>query len=233
MGNPNLIKPKYTVIILIYHRTPELVAMARDCVASVKNSSSDYELIIIDNGSTERYEWENECDTFIRFSENKGISRGWNAGLRNARGKYIIVLGDDVIVHKGYLEELQKAMDMPNAGVANVHVQHLPHGEGIIENYKWFSGACFMLKQKTIEKAGYFDEGIFPCNYEDWDYWTRVYQAGLKLYTNYGFTVQHKEGQTVHAKDLSEQNPKNHKYYMEKWEFDPTPIFTGNKDMPF
>jgi GT2 family glycosyltransferase len=233
MDNPNVKIPKYSVIVLIYHRTPELVQMARNCITSIKNSSQDYELIIVDNGSTERYAWENECDTYIRFNQNKGISAGWNAGLKASRGKYKVVLGDDTILHKGYLEALQEAMDMPDCGVANVHVQHLPHGEGVIENYKWFSGACFMLKQKTLERVGYFDEGIFPCNHEDWDYWVRTYQAGLKLYVNFTFTVQHLEGQTLHAPDLAVRNDETRQYFLDKWKFNPTPIFCGDEKMPF
>ncbi len=143
------------------------------------------------------------------------------------------MLGDDTIVHGNWLQELQKAMDMPQAGVANVHVQHLPHGEGIVENYKWFSGACFMLTPKTLEKVGYFDENIWPANWEDTDYWLRVYQNGLKLYTNFQITVQHKEGQTVHAKDISERFLKNKEYVVRKHGFDPTPIFYGDAKMPF
>jgi|SRR6185312_101780 len=233
MQNPNIIIPTYSVIVLIYHRTPELVQMAKNCVASIRNNSQDYELIIVDNGSPERFSWENECDTYIRFNQNRGISAGWNAGLKASRGRYKVILGDDTIMHEGYLEALRKAIEMPNAGVANVHVQHLPHGEGIVENYKWFSGACFMLKQKTLEKVGYFDEGIFPCNTEDWDYWLRTYQAGLKLYVNYEYSVQHLEGQTVHAKDLSEHTQVLLRKLEEKYNVNPTAIFCGEAKMPF
>lgn len=232
--NPNLRQYKYSVIVLIYHRTQELVDMTRDCIASVKNSSEDYELIIVDNGSTVRYPWEKECDTYIRFNENKGISRGWNAGLRNARGKYMVIIGDDVIVHKGWLEKLQEAMDQPQAGVANVHVQHLPHGEGIKEHYKWFSGACFMMTQKTIDRVGYFAEEVyFPCNFEDHDYWTRVLRRGLKLYVNFTFTVQHLEGRTVHAKDLSEHFQEMKRRFMAIHKFDNQEVFCGDKPFPY
>ena len=155
------LKPKYSVILLIFHRTPELVRMAKNCVGSINHSSSDYELIIVDNGSTERYDWEKECDTYIRIKENRGISYGWNRGLQVARGQYLVLLGDDTIVHRGWLEALQKAMDMPAAGLANVYVEHLPQGIGIVENYKWFSHACVMLTPNTIKRVGYYDEHTF------------------------------------------------------------------------
>lgn len=203
--------------------------MARDCLASVHNSINpeETEIIICDNGSTIRYDWSKECDTYIRFDENKGIARGWNAILKLARGKFINILGDDTIVHGEWLQELQKAMDMPQAGVTNIYVQHLPQGIGIVENYKWFSGACFMLTNKTIEKVGYFDEEIFPCNTEDISYWIKVYQAGLKLYVNYGHTVQHLEGQTVHSQDLSVHTKGLIERLKNQVGFDPIAVFFG------
>lgn len=224
--------PKYSVILLIFHRSPDLVSMARDCLASIKNNSHDYELIIVDNGSTERYDWEKECDVYIRLSKNLGISGGWNHGLKAAKGKYMVLIGDDTIVHGDWLGELQKAMDMPNAGLANIYVEHLPQGIGIVENYKWFSHACVMLTKNTINRIGYYDEKTFFCNFEDVDYSTRVMKAGLKLYVNYGHTIQHKEGQTVHAKDLSSMFLDMKQRYINKHGFDPTPIFYGDQSFP-
>jgi GT2 family glycosyltransferase len=234
MENPNLIKPKYSVVLLIFHRTKELVDMARDCVASINNSSKDFELIIVDNGSTERYEWEKHCDVYIRLDRNMGISHGWNTGLRIARANYITILGDDTIVHEGWLEELQKAMDMPQAGLANIYVEHLPQGVGIVENYKWFSHACVMLTKKTIARVGYYDQDTyFPCNFEDHDYISRVLRAGLKCYVNYGCSIQHKEGQTLHAKDLSQHFISLKQKFMDKWGFDNQAVFCGDQPFPF
>ena len=232
--NPNLNKPIHSVIMLIYHRTPELVAMARDCATSVRNSSEDYEFIIVDNGSTEKYAWEKECDTYIRLNQNWGISHGWNMGLRVSRGKYKTIIGDDVLVRKGWLKAMREAMDMPLAGMVNPHVQHLPQGAGIVEDYKWPSGACFMVTQKTIDRVGYFDQDTYyPCNFEDHDYWTRLLKAGLKIYKNHSMTVMHKEGQTVHAKDLSEHFMEMKRRFIAKHGFDNQEVFCGQKPFPF
>lgn len=234
MINPNLKDWKYSVIILIYHRTPELVEMGKDCLRSVINSvdRNETEIILVDNGSSEKTDfWQENVDTYIRFSENKGISRGWNAGLKASKGKYKVILGDDVKVRSGFLQALQKAMDMPDCGVANIHVEHLPVGIGCVEHYKWFSGACFMLTDETIRRVGYFDETIFPANTEDWDYWLRTYKVGLKLYRNFGASIQHLEGQTVHADDLSAEHQRLMKNLKDKYGFDPTDVFCGERDI--
>lgn len=89
-----------------------------------------------------------------------------------------------------------------------------------------------MLTQKTIDKVGYFDENIFPANTEDWDYWIRVYQAGLKTYRNFSCTVQHLEGQTVHAPDILKEHSRLLDNLRKKYGFDPVPVFCGDKNMP-
>lgn len=234
MDNPNIREIKYSVIILIYHRTPELVEQGKECLASVINSCNreETEIIVVDNGSTERTDfWELNADTYVRLKENMGISRGWNTGLKLAKGKYINILGDDTKVRSGWLQALTEAIEQPSAGVSNIHIQHLPVGKGIVENYKWFSGACFMLTPKTIEKVGYFDETIFPCNTEDWDYWIRCYKAGLKLYCNYSMSIQHNEGSTVHAPDLGVHTQRLLRKLAKKVGFDPTPVFCNERDM--
>lgn len=236
MENPNLKKYKYTVGILIYHRTKELVDMAIECLDSVLRNidRNETEIIIVDNGSPIKSDvWEKNSDTYIRFDRNMGISHGWNAIIKNAKGKYINILGDDTKVTSGWLPALQKAMDQPNCGVANIHVEHLPFGIGIVETYKWFSGACFMLTQKTVENAGLFREDLYyPCNFEDHDYWTRVMNNGLKLYVNYAKSIQHSEGQTVHAKDLSSHFMRLKQVFEDQHGFDNQKVFCGTEDFP-
>lgn len=231
--NPNFPTPKYSVILLIYHRSPELVEMAKDCLSSVVASvdRKNTEIILVDNGSTERWEWEKHADTYIRLDKNYGISRGWNTGLKASRGEYKVILGDDTIVSKGFLEALEMGIQQPDAGVSNVHMEHLPHGKGIAEDYKWYSGACFMLTKNTLDRVGYFDENIFPANWEDIDYWVRVYKANLKLYKNYTFSVQHREGATVHAPDISAGTEGNHQYVISKFGFDPFPAFYSDRSI--
>lgn len=235
MENPNLKKYKYTVGILIYHRTPKLVEMAKDCLRSVlvNIDRNETEIIICDNGSTIKDTfWEEHADTYIRFDKNMGISRGWNSIIKLARGKYINILGDDTKVRPGWLDAMQKAMDMPDCGIANIHVEHLPPNIGVIENYKWFSHACFMLTQNTIDKVGYYREDLyFPGNWEDTDYIIRVYKAGLKTYVNYGKTIQHLEGQTVHAKDIAGEFNRLKQVFIREHGFDPVEALYGSEDL--
>jgi GT2 family glycosyltransferase len=215
--------------MLIYHRTPALLEMGLECINSIPQRA-DQEIIVVDNGSTVRHDWE--CDTYIRLNKNFGISHGWNLGLKAARGKYLVIIGDDIIVRDGWLECMREAMDMPDAGMANPRVEGLPGGMGIQENYRWPSGACFMLTRNTIDKVGYFDEDrYFPAQFEDTDYWVRLMGKGLKIYTNFSKTIRHKEGQTDKAPDISVHFEANKKRFIDRHGFDPIPYFYGTEEI--
>ena len=233
MENPNLKQPKHSVVILVYHRSPQLVEMAQRCVDSVKkNSPEGTEIIIVDNGSTERHNWEDYCDTYIRFDRNMGISRGWNMGIVVSRGKYITVLGDDTEVPEEWLDGMAKCFDNPDCGVANPHVEHLPVGVGIKHDYKWFSGACFMVTKDVLLKTGLFrDDLYFPTDSEDRDFWMRIYKAGYKCYKNFDVHVKHAEGQTTKADDLHAEKPKTKQAFVDEWGFDSDEVFCGDRDI--
>lgn len=228
-----------SIVLLFYHREPKKMPdnydpyMMNDCVDSIIRNTDNYQLIAVDNGSTIDESWiKDHADKYIRFDKNMGISAGWNAGIEVAAHDHIIILSDDVVVSAGWAEALLEAMNQPNAGVTGVHVEGLPLGEGIKENYKWFPGMCFMLTKKTVDKVGLFDyKTYFPCNFEDSDMWVRVLKAGLKLYVNYNVSIQHRGGATLHVDDLSRQFEDLHQRFIKKHGFDPLPYLYEDKDI--
>jgi len=225
-------KPLFSIVMLVCHNEPKIVDTAKNCLASIRNYSNNYELIVIDNASTEDTSWI-DADTIVRFNINRGIAPAWNAGIRMARADYIAIINDDIIVCPEWLDKMKNALSMPNAGVSNLYVEHLPQGVGIVENYKWFSGACFMLPIRTVNRVGYFDEQFTPANFEDHDYWTRIMKSGLKLYVDYSMTIQHKEGQTVHRKEISKYFIENKEKFIKKWGFNSQDVFCGQSSFPF
>ena len=62
-----------------------------------ENTSLDYELIIVDNGSTkDTQEWVKEVsDNSIIFELNQGFAKGFNAGIKIASGEYIMMANND------------------------------------------------------------------------------------------------------------------------------------------
>lgn len=101
MNNKDTHIPKVSIIMPTYNR----IRMLEKAIQSVFDQSyRDWELIIIDDASTDETEArmkELDCrEEAVRYMripkiENKGISEYLNIGLRNARGKYIARIDDD------------------------------------------------------------------------------------------------------------------------------------------
>ncbi len=83
------------------------------CIESIRKNTKDYELIIVDNGSTDKTkEWfygqktgeiEENCypivdGTVIVLNQNLGYSKANNIGLKHTNGDHVCFLNNDTIV---------------------------------------------------------------------------------------------------------------------------------------
>jgi glycosyltransferase involved in cell wall biosynthesis len=106
-------KPKLSVVICTFNRGARL----KDCLESLtKQNFSDFEVIIIDGGSTDnthqilsRYSRQLKIKKFI--FEEKQLSKVRDLGWRKAKGKYISWIDDDVIVSKNWAKNIIKILD--------------------------------------------------------------------------------------------------------------------------
>ena len=90
-------------------------------ITTSSSSTRNYEIIIIDNGSTLTHFSEKGCmtldlfwnsaDVLIRNRTNLGFGPACNQGFAVARGKYIICLNNDVIVWPGWIEALTDVLE--------------------------------------------------------------------------------------------------------------------------
>lgn len=85
------------------------------CIEAVREQDyKDYEIILIDNNSTDSdYAWvQEESDIrFYKLDQNYGFSGGVNEGIKKARGKYILLLNNDTVVCPGFITALVKAIE--------------------------------------------------------------------------------------------------------------------------
>jgi hypothetical protein len=114
-----------SVVIICWN---DLTVIA-ECLRSIFESSTgvDLEVIISDNDSTD------DSIEFIRRNypqvhivqngANLGFAKGNNAGIRVTRGRYVLILNPDTIVHKGALKKwLEFAESHPEAGAFGCRV---------------------------------------------------------------------------------------------------------------
>ncbi|MEM2971946.1 MAG: glycosyltransferase family 2 protein [Candidatus Bathyarchaeia archaeon] len=100
-------EPLVSIIILNFNGRD----MLRECLQSVfKTKYSNYEVIVVDNGSTDNsctmVEREFPNVRLIKNPRNFGYSKGNNIGILRSRGEFIVLLNNDTIVTPEWLSEL-------------------------------------------------------------------------------------------------------------------------------
>jgi GT2 family glycosyltransferase len=107
-------------VIIVSWNTIDLL---RDCLTSVSAQldDKDVEIIVVDNassdGSATMVEREFQWIRLIRNQHNLGFASGNNLGIRDSRGRYVLLLNSDTVVPAGAMHTLIEFMDdTPDAG---------------------------------------------------------------------------------------------------------------------
>ena len=106
-------KLNFSIIIPVYNRSKEIDELLESLTK--QDFSDDFEVLIIEDGSTEKCgsiieKYTNQLDLKYFFKENSGAGASRNFGMQKALGNYFIILDSDVIVPKQYLSEVKKAL---------------------------------------------------------------------------------------------------------------------------
>ena len=218
---------RYSVVMPSLLREIAHKQVILDCIESVKKYSHDYQFIIVDDGSPLMTGFlRDEADVYIRHKVNKGASVSENDGVFVSRGDYIVVINDDIVVRENWLEKLGSVLVDKSVGAVGPAISHLPHPTGIVDDYRWFPGSCFMFRRDTWNKVGSFDERFIPYNGEDTDFFERILQANLKLTRNFDVVIDHKEGDVLHTFGNYDKRAKEaNLQFAEKHGFDPVTKF--------
>lgn len=221
---------KFSLVMPVLLRDESHRPVVEKTIESLKGNSEDYELIIVDDGSTRPTNFlRREAHIYVRHNPtNKGIAPSWNDGLSIARGEYVVIVNDDILVPDGWLKVLASGFEKTDCGVTGPVIASPTIEPALLnvvetkEDHSFFPGYCFMLKRSRFLER--FDERFVPFNFEDTDYWVRIEKAGLKLY-KVPLAIWHKEGDTIHKMEYERVGSENHKKFISKWGFDPQPIY--------
>ena len=105
---------KYSIVMPVLNNLRYTI----EAIESVRRNSEDYELFIVDGGSTDGSgEWIAQLTKSAPkqihgiMAKTGGFPESMNYGLLAASGKYIVWLNNDVIVTPGWLDKLSWAID--------------------------------------------------------------------------------------------------------------------------
>jgi glycosyltransferase involved in cell wall biosynthesis len=192
-------QPFFSIIIPLYNKENAI----ENTLKSVFNQSfTDYEVIVINDGSTDRSEEKVTAfsDERLRLisTDNKGVSPARNLGIELANGKIIAFLDADDYWFPSHLENLYQLHNrFPEAGLLVTNYQFFYSDKKIIQpvfegipTEKW-SGivpdffkssmkfrlawtSAVAVRKNVFDSLGNFDENITLGAGEDTDLWIRI-----------------------------------------------------------
>ncbi len=244
--------PQVGIVLLNYNGAEDTIS----CLKSLsKITYPNHEIVIVDNASTdfsikiiEEYLslekinstkcCHKECSTkripqitIIKSSTNRGYGAGNNIGIEHILGnnaEYILVLNNDTVVDKGFLEPLVETCvldnkvgiasgkiylyDKPNifwfnggkfhsftSKVEHVNFNEKDIGQKTFADSTFISGCMWLIPRKIFDVVGFINEDYFMY-IEDLEYCQRVLNHGYKLKVCERSHIFHKVGASTGGK---------------------------------
>lgn len=214
------------------------------CLQSVFEHTKDFELIVVDNGSTDgtvgylKELMEKMGDVKAIFNDgNRSFAEANNQGIREAGGDYVCLLNNDTVVTPEWMERMilhLKNIPLGNVGIVGP-VSSMSNGKQMVgaqDPQRWFEehkghwvhvgviyGWCMLIKREVIDAIGLLDER-FTNSYEDNDLCLRAQLAGYKLAIAYDTYIHHLGQGTIRKlyslKDYSDNGEVNRVRFYEK-----------------
>jgi len=233
-------RPLVSVIVLNFNGRIYLRRVLRSLLAQ---TYAALDIVVVDNGSRDgspaivEREFADPRLRLLRLRRNRGFSAGNNAGIRAARGAYVMLLNNDVDLDPTCIERLVAAaerrgrfgalapkilwfyrpeyiesvgtMCTPDGTGFNHGVGHVDVGQ--FDAGEQVFGACFaaaFFRREAFDEVGLLDESYFMY-YEDVDWNFRANRRGLPIYTVPEARVFH-----VHSGTLRHTGAARKTYYL-------------------
>lgn len=165
-----------------------------------EQSYSNWECVIVNDGSPDETElvakqWIEKDSRFkYLYKENGGLSSARNAGIKNAKGEFILPLDADDVLHRDFLNKIVPVLENNKKlaivscytkfftnKITNVVHELKPSGT----NYRdlMFENkliATSLYRKKCWEELGGYDESMRK-GFEDWEFWLNVTKRGWEF----------------------------------------------------
>jgi GT2 family glycosyltransferase len=223
---------KLSIIICCYNNW----AYTKYCLTHLSHLSNDYELVIVDNASTD--ETEKEIKNFnspnlvyIRNDKNYMYGAGNNIGYKRSTGDQVMFLNNDIkILDKDlkwfnelvdFIDKQDNALIGPTCGMVDSKngFQFMYETEDSNKPVNYMSGWCMTAKRETwnslIENDQLFDER-FSLYFEDTDIGFRCLQKGINFII-YKLPLSHIGKQTSKKLNISKYYTDSRQKFIKKW----------------
>lgn len=214
--------PLVTIVILNWNGIEDTLL----CIKHAKKLEyPNFEIIVVDNGSSDENKQKLRTIKNIKLIElpvNTGFTGGHIAGLKYAKGEFILLLNNDAVLRHDYLKIAMPIFEDKNIAVVggrsyywdkdnklndeqNAFYSYLEvnpfNGETVMKNNDFgknqivntVSGSSVIVRKAAILKVGYLDKQFFAY-YEETDLFARMKRAGYKIIYCPELAIWHKNG---------------------------------------
>ena len=250
-----------SIIVITYNQLPYTKLCLESIAAFVP---AGYELIVVDNASTDgTREYLSGLEAasaaavtgvtgekalrVIFNRRNRGFPAAANQGIRAASKDVLVLLNNDMVVSRNWMENLLNCISQTGAGMVGPMCNFISGAQKVLTTYKdmdemhafaqsfnrpdpskWrratrLGGGSLAISRKVVEAIGCLDERFASGNYEDDDYSLRALAAGFRLYIA-GDTFVHHFGSATLGADGNESYrrllERNGRLLAAKWRTD-------------
>ncbi len=227
---------KVSIVMPVFNN----LELTKLCVDSIEKNTAaaDYEFVVVDNCSTDgtRGYIESKGFKYIRNSENLGVAKAWNIGVKASTGEYVCIINNDILAGAGWLAALVDFYEkQPGSGIVSpgtrwgrldydfepYAVSYMKKMNGV--KAEGFADWCMLIKRDRFEKAGYFCEDYKIGTNEDTDFHNALKKAGFTSYVTGASFIHHFGSKTlkVMRKKVAGFEQENNKIYFAKWGIKP------------
>lgn len=237
------VSDKISIIVLNYNNMRVIKRCVETLIAHNKRYS--YEIIVVDNGSTdgsyEMLQKEYENRIILLKNDVNGCSSGRNLGVKNATGKYVCFLDSDQWILTDYwldsaLDILKKHRDIGavgwNAGwftpgnTTGPIVDYIEN-RAIDSSQIWYrtdiaylATSGMLMSRNLFNDIEGFDTFYDPTCFEDTDLSLKIRNEGYELAYSPYWGIMHLPHQTTKSgsKRHTELMNRNGRYFYDKWQ---------------
>lgn len=238
--------PKFTIIIPLLMQHIYQLHLTISCIRNIHAFSFNYEIILFHSYASfypERIkESLRNTDTYVPFENNPSQANVINKGIQMAKGKYIILIGNDNFVHQGWLSNINKRLGDPVCKILACNSDRQTPEE-FKELYKRFKNQNHIsytrfsylnfqgvtIPKTVFDDIGFIDENL-PFYFWERDFNLRLEQKGIicgAVLNSFMTTPQNMTRMDMNLPDglenwwTDESNTKEINYFQSKWGMHP------------
>lgn len=243
---PVVAAPDVSVVVVV-HNAWEWTRRALTALGC--HTPPGYELILVDNASCDQTPQglaAVEGATLIRNAHNRGFGPAANQGAALARGRYLVFLNSDALVHPGWLQALLEVVedeaDVAAVGARLLNLDGTLQEAGCIvwrggevtnfgdgddaerpeytfrRDVDYVSAACLLVRRSAFCEVGGFDPSYAPAYLEDVDLCFALADRGWRIVYQPQAKVTHVRWASGNRQTTRSLVARNRPRFVRRWQ---------------